>query len=107
MGFFSWECAKTRKPILAYMGEEDLYSFASKVIVLFENGDRFTGNYNGYGMVRNDNNVSVDLTESTGWKMVIERYYEGENFTDLEDNRNEPRQGYFWDEFELFSIFSK
>ena len=106
MGFFSWECAKTGKPILADMGKEDPFSFASEVVVLFDNGDKCAGTYNGYGIVHVGDRVPIDLVETTGWKMVIKRYYKDEAYSELPQNTPEPRQGYFWDEAELFSIFS-
>jgi len=39
MGFFSWQCAKTQKPVMSeYAVGAGPFGFASQVVVLFKNG---------------------------------------------------------------------
>lgn len=103
MGFFSWECAKTKKPVMSsYAVGRGPFDFASKVVVLFKNGDRISGTYDGYGRV--DGYEIVDHPEST-WRMIIERYYAGETFDQLDMNKHEPGQGFFWSDEDLEQIF--
>lgn len=105
MGFFSWKCAKSDAPVMADMGVQGTpYDFSSKVVVLFKNGDRITGTYDGYGRV---NGVElVDYPEEY-WRMVIERYYNGESFDQLPKNKYDPGQGWFYDDAELEEFFNK
>ena len=52
MGFFSWRCAKSNKPVMAEVAVRGTpWEFASNVVVLFNNGDRISGTYDGYGRV--------------------------------------------------------
>jgi len=105
MGFFSWQCAKTKKPVMAQCGVVNTpWSFASDVIVLFRNGDRISGSYDGYGRVG-----GYELTEipEGRWRMVISRYYEGESFEELAENTWDPGQGYFYDDADLEDKFGK
>ena len=78
------------------------FDFASRVVVLFKNGDRLSGTYDGYGRV--DGYEIVDYPEST-WRMVIEQYYNGETFDQLECNGHEPGQGFFYSDEDLEVIF--
>ena len=81
MGFFSWQCAKSEKPVMAEVAVRGSnWEFASDVVVLFKNGDRITGIYDGYGRVNGFE--LVDLPEDR-WRMVIEKYYYliGENIS--------------------------
>jgi len=104
MGFFSWQCAKTQKPVMSeYAVGAGPFGFASQVVVLFKNGDRITGTYDGYGRV--DGFELVDHPEER-WRMVIQRYYNGETFDELSQNKYEPGQGYFWDDEDLAEIFN-
>ena len=73
---------------------------------MFKDGSVVQGRYDGYGRVIG--NIEVELLEfpETNWRMVIEDYYDGETFDQLEKNKNEPKQGWFWDDNELKEIFS-
>lgn len=103
MGFFSWQCAKSKKPVMStYAVNRGPFEFASRVVVLFKNGDRISGTYDGYGRV--DGIELVDYPESA-WRMVIERYYEGEAFEELAMNPHDPGQGYFYSDEDLKEIF--
>lgn len=105
MGFFSWECAKTKRPVMAEDAvRRSPWDFASDVVVLFENGDRISGTYDGYGGIVGYERILADRPESS-WRMVIREYYNNERFEDLPPNRHEPNQGYFWDDKDLRKIF--
>jgi hypothetical protein len=105
MGFFSWQCAKSNKPVMAKPAVvASPWDFASKVIVLFENGDRISGIYDGYGRV--DEFEIVDYSESR-WRMVIENYYAGETFEQLSQNKYDQGQGFFYSDEELEEIFGE
>jgi len=104
MGFFSWTCAKSKKPVMADCGVRNSpWEFASEVVVLFKNGDRITGSYDGYGRVNGFE--LVDLDESR-WRMVIQQYYDNETFDQLEENGYDPGQGWFYGNNELAQIFN-
>ena len=107
MGFFSWQCAKTKKPVMAepaVLGSD--WQLASDVVVLFSNGDRHTGRYDGYGRVETLKEDLELLEQDSGhWRMVIRRYYAGETFDQLEPNRTDPWQGYFYSDLDLDRIF--
>ena len=103
MGFFSWKCAKSEKPVMAEVAVQGTpWSFASNVIVLFKNGNRISGTYDGYGRV--DGFELVDRPEDS-WRMVIERYYNGEEFEELSQNKYDQGQGFFYDDADLEQEF--
>lgn len=103
MGFFSWKCAKSEKPVMADIGvRRTPWSFASDVIVLFEDGSHIVGSYDGYGRV--DGFELVDYDESR-WRMIIKKYYNGESFDQLPKNKHDPGQGWFYDDTDLQEIF--
>jgi hypothetical protein len=103
MGFFSWKCAKSEKPVMAEVAVQGTpWSFANDVIVLFKNGNRISGTYDGYGRV--DGFELVDRPEDS-WRMVIERYYNNETFEELSINKYDQGQGFFYSDEELEEIF--
>ena len=103
MGFFSWECAKSKKPVMSsYAVRNSPWEFASRVVVLFDDGALVKGVYDGYGNV-NGHGV-LDAPENR-WRMVIERFYDGETFEQLPQNEREPNQGFFYDDADLERIF--
>ena len=103
MGFFSWKCAKSDKPVMAEVAVQGTpWSFASKVIVLFNNGDRISGTYDGYGRV---NGFEIVDRPEESWRMVIEDYYNGESFNDLPKNKYDQAQGFFYDDADLEQEF--
>jgi len=106
MGFFSWQCAKSKKPVMADVGVRNTpWQFASKVRVLLKDGSVIRGNYDGYGRVIGDGNIElVELPESQ-WRMVIEQYYDGETFDQLNKNGYDQGQGFFYSDEELEEIF--
>jgi len=59
MGFFSWDCQKCGKSARCQMAVgETAQSFMSDVVVFFENGDRITGEYDGYGNIGGSLNLA-------------------------------------------------
>ena len=103
MGFFSWRCAKSDKPVMAEVAVQGTpWQFASRVIVMFNNGNRISGIYDGYGRV--DGFELVDHPEER-WRMVIEDYYNGEQFTDLPKNKHDIGQGFFYNDEDLAQEF--
>lgn len=104
MGFFSWKCAKSEKPVMSeYAVGGSPFEFASDVVVLFKNGDRISGTYDGYGRV--NGHEIIDYSEST-WRMVIRKYHNGETFDQLPQNKHDPGQGYFYSDEELEELFT-
>lgn len=104
MGFFSWQCAKTKRPVMsAYAVEGGPHEFSSRVIVLFRDGGRISGVYDGYGRV-GDIEI-VDVPEED-WRMVIERYYAGETFEQLSQNNWDQGQGFFYSDEDLDRLFA-
>ena len=92
MGFFSKTCAKTHVPICAPERCERL----CKVVVLYPDGRKLEGDYDGYGRVD-----GVDILEdcsSKEWdkiKFVWQEKYQGEKYEDLGKSYDELAQGYF------------
>jgi hypothetical protein len=112
MGFFSWQCAKSQKPVMADVAVRNTpWDFASHVVVLFKNCDRITGTYDGYGRVNGFE--LVDLPEDRifrpedRWRMVIEKYYDNETFDKLPRNKYDRGQGFFYNDDELEEIFKE
>ena len=103
MGFFSWKCAKSERPVMAECAvRRSPFEFASQVVLLFKNGDRISGTYDGYGRV--GEHEFFEEPEDT-WRMVIKRYYNGESFFDLPENKYDPGQGFFWGDADLEEFF--
>ena len=103
MGFFSWRCAKSNKPVMADVAVRNTpWAFASQVVVLFKNSSRITGTYDGYGRV--DDFELLDLQESS-WRMVIEKYYNSETFDQLAQNKYDQGQGFFYNDEDLEQEF--
>ena len=103
MGFFSWQCAKSNKPVMAQVAVQGTpWAFASEVVVLFRNSDRISGTYDGYGRVG-----AFDLTDypDERWRMVIKDYYNGETFDQLPQNKYDQGQGFFYNDEDLAGIF--
>jgi hypothetical protein len=103
MGFFSWRCAKSDKPVMAEVAVRNTpWAFASGVVVLFKNGDRVRGTYDGYGRV--DEFELIDYPEER-WRMVIEKFYDGETFEQLAQNKYDQGQGFFYNDGDLEQEF--
>jgi hypothetical protein len=103
MGFFSWQCAKSNKPVMAEPAViASPWQFASEVVVLFKNRNRITGTYNGYGCIG-----EVELLDwpEDSWRMVIKKYYNEETFDELSRNKHDPGQGFFYNDEDLEEIF--
>jgi len=118
MGFFSWRCAKSGKPILAgSVGwPDDLRHLADVVLVL--PGGTVSGRYDGYGHLdgaRGKGARGMDEVAGTAEeegveyvaktvKLVLASEYAGERYDDLPPSRHEPYQGYFWDVDDLRDV---
>ena len=103
MGFFSWQCAKSNKPVMAEVAVRNTpWQFASDVIVLFKDGDRISGTYDGYGRVNGFE--LLDYSEER-WRMVIKDFYNGETFDQLAQNKYDRGQGFFYSDEELEEEF--
>lgn len=103
MGFFSWRCAASDLPIMA----EDAvfntpWAIACRVVVLFRDGGRIIGTYDGYGRVYGDQG-EVDLMDyrETDWRMAILSCYSSQTFDQLKPNRSDRGQGFFYSDQEL------
>ena len=94
MGFFSRTCAKTHIPVVA--SHKGIFNQFSQVVVLYPDGHKVVGEYDGYGRV---NGIDL-LPECYGkdWdalKFIIQKHYAGENYDDLGKSGNELAQGFF------------
>jgi hypothetical protein len=95
MGFFSKTCAKTHLPICASVRNERL----SKVVVLYPDGKKLEGEYDGYGRV-NGEELCPDGYDHKLWnklKFVWQESYNGETYKELGKSHDELAQGYFMD----------
>jgi hypothetical protein len=108
MGFFSWRCAKSDKPIMAETAVVNTpWAFASKVVVLYKNGSCIKGTYDGYGRIIH-NGEEIELTDipEEHWRLIIEKYYENEKFEDfLLKNKWDQGQGFFYSDEDLEAEF--
>jgi len=82
------------------------WDFASKVVVVFKDGDRLSGTYNGYGSVlSNASEYDIANVGEDNWRMVIKQYYAGETFDQLPQNKHDQGQGFFYGDADLEIIF--
>ena len=103
MGFFSWRCAKSYKPVMAEVAVRNTpWAFASRVVVLFKNGNRVSGTYDGYGRV--DGFELIEHPEER-WRMVIDQFYNEETFDQLAQNKYDQGQGFFYNDEDLQEEF--
>jgi hypothetical protein len=98
MGFFSKTCAKTHIPVVA--SHKGLFSKFSQIVVLYPDGSKVTGEYDGYGRVNDKDLLDPDAVGFSGkeWdalKFVIQQYYNGEEYDDLGKSGRELAQGFF------------
>lgn len=103
MGFFSKTCAKTHLPVLHHGhggGWHARYPELFTIVVLYPDGRKVEGVYDGYGRVDGDDlcggAYDHDLWESL--KFVLAKYYAGETYADLGPSGDELGQGHFMDE---------
>lgn len=103
MGFFSWRCASSNIPVMAEDAVRNTpWVIACRVIVLFRDGSRIIGTYDGYGRVYNESH-EVDLMDydESQWRMSILSCYSSETFEQLKPNKHDRGQGFFYSDEEL------
>ena len=54
MGFFSWNCPGCDHSIRSHHATSDKSEWMTKVVVVYQNGDRLSGTYDGYGHLGGD-----------------------------------------------------
>ena len=104
MGFFSKTCAKTNLPVVA---DCKGLPFLNEIVVLYPNGKKLEGSYDGYGRVN-----GIDLlpdgyvqNKRDAIKFVLKGKYEGESYKELGKSGDELAQGYFMsDRFLLYCM---
>jgi len=106
MGFFSWTCAKTQKPILAGVFN-DWFAQFSKVVIIRRDKKAIKGTYDGYGSVELASGKVIDIAERIGpkFKLVLAAFYDGETIDQLGENEHARNQGYFWSWEMLSEVF--
>jgi hypothetical protein len=107
MGFYSWCCAKTQKPILNTQTADIFSRNFSTVMLLRAEAAALKGVYDGYGRVHTSQGVfDVSTGVNAGSiKLVLSAFYDGETFEQLPINVNDPGQGHFHDEDQLLGFF--
>lgn len=99
MGFFSKCCAKSHLPVV-HDGRG--YPELNEVVVLFPDGTKVEGSYDGYGRVGGVD-LCPDGYDHRLWeklKFVLKSKYSGESYKELGRSWNENAQGHFMaDEF--------
>jgi hypothetical protein len=96
MGFYSYTCAKTGLPVMAGSAASQKDVHLCEVVVLYPNGDRYTGVYDGYGNVGNME-VADDMMAGRA-KMVLKYFDDGKTFDKIEGkSSSDPRQGFTHD----------
>ena len=94
MGFFSKVCAKTNKPVVH---EGRGVPALSKIVVLYPDGRKIEGEYDGYGRVAGQDLCPNGYTEKE-WdaiKFVLASDYAGEKYEELGKSKDELAQGHF------------
>lgn len=108
MGFFSYTCAKTNLPVLASTSWPEEYS---RVVVHDEDGNKFSGSYDGYGNVFTQSGSEIELDDSAilagRTKLILRSFYDGETFEGLGKSNYDPGQGHFHDEEKIELWYSR
>jgi len=103
MGFFSKTCAKTNHPVIHHGYGDDWHTKYPEfftVVVLFPDGKKVEGAYDGYGRV-GDVNLLPERYDHKLWeglKFVLKTHYAGESYDELGKSRDELGQGHFMSE---------
>ena len=114
MGFFSSLCSKSKISIPA-LPHAELPPEASHVVVVLPDSSTFTGHYDGYGRVIDENEATLDLNALAEkfskehnldyfdafyacHRMVRADHYDNDRFEDLAPNEDCPDQGYFYED---------
>jgi hypothetical protein len=109
MGFFSKTCAKTNLPIIT-VHREGSFEELTSIVVLYPDGKKLEGIYDGYGRVIDGDDV-IPIMEDCGsdeWddvKFVLSKHYAGETYEQLGKSGRELGQGFFMnDDFLEFCV---
>lgn len=108
MGFFSKCCAKTNLPVIHHGYGDDWhrnYPEFSEVVVLYPDGRKIEGVYDGYGRVDGVSLCGDDYDHDLWMKLkfVLKSKYAGESYKDLKKSHDELGQGHFMaEEFILY-----
>lgn len=100
MGFFSKTCAKTNHPVIHHGYGDDWhrnYPEFFEVVVLYPNGKKIEGTYDGYGNVDGVSLCGEEYDHKL-WeklKFVLKKHYAGETYEELGKSRDELGQGHF------------
>lgn len=104
MGSFGWNCNECGHPVLGFCYPG--YNKYSQAVVIFPNGDRWTGEYDGYGRLG-----GVDLVNDVGgreWRIVHAPCYDGQDFNYLkteEEVGHDDTQAGGYDEHKMEEAF--
>ena len=100
MGFFSKTCAKTNYPVIHHGYGNDWhkkYPEFYEVVVLFPDGRKIQGVYDGYGRIDGVSVFGEDYDDDlwTKIKFVLKKHYAGETYEELKESGDELAQGHF------------
>jgi len=112
MGFSSWTCAKTNLPILNSTSGRIKEQY--EVVALFQNGDKITGTYDGYGRLDISGGAGrieyiFPAVNEGSVKLVLNKFYkpEEDTFESVERNEHDPGQGHFHDPKKVAAWYAK
>ena len=112
MGFTSYTCAKTNLPVLnsnSWGSMPETY----EVVMLFKNGDRVSGCYDGYGRVELEGGGLIesihDALENKEAKLVLQKFCAPEDtFESIAGfSQREPGQGHFHSQKKIRQWYDK
>ena len=117
MGYSSFTCAKTGKPILNNAFSDEYCRKYSRMVLILPDNTKIHGEYNGYGRIYPDDYGEDDIEfwpdmyddkhdmKPGRPKLVLEHYYAGEDYQKLGESFSDPGQGHFYDDKQLWEIF--
>ena len=105
MGAFSWNCAKCERPVLGfnYPG----YNKFRKIAVVYSDGGRMFGRYDGYGRLVDRELDLVDDVFRRVVKLVHRCCYKNESFDDLGESEHDDTQGSGYVERKMVAVFGE
>ena len=94
MGFFSWDCEVCGHPLLSVYALEDKNAWMNNVVILTEEGHKFSGAYDGYGSVDDWQEPFEDGTCECYHKLCWEKAGKPTRFTEASEMSDD--QGFFF-----------